>query len=402
MSTAKRPNIQAQDLTISLDRSAVLTPSTMSAGSNDKLLFTPGPLSTSSTVKQAMLHDLGSRDVAFIETVRQVRTGLLALGHVSEPDYTTVIMQGSGTFGVEATLGTAVPRDGKILIAANGAYGQRLVQIAKVLGISHQVLEWPESDLVEPAKIEAALVADSTITHVAVVHSETTTGLLNPIDQIGNVTKKHGRLLIVDAMSSFGGVPINIATSGIDYLVSSSNKCVEGVPGFSYVIARRAALSACEGNARSLSLDLLAQLKGLDGNGQFRFTPPTHALLAFKQALTELHQEGGVTARHARYSKNHEVLMKGMTGLGFQTFLTKDKLGPIITSFCTPKHPNFSFETFYQKLSELGFVIYPGKVSKADCFRIGTIGQLHPHHFEALVEATVKVLRGMGVSVPVE
>lgn len=364
----------------------------------DKLLFTPGPLTTSATVKEAMQHDLGSRDDAFIEIVRGVRRRLLALGGVAAPEYTAVLMQGSGTFSLEAVLASTVPSDGTVLVAVNGAYGRRLVQIGKTLRITMQTLEFGEHEPVDPARVEAALASDSSISHVAVCHCETTSGVLNPIDTIGGVVHKAGRRFFVDAMSSFGAIPLNLAAAHVDYLVSSSNKCIEGVPGFAFVIARLAALEATEGWARSVSLDILAQHLGLEANGQFRFTPPTHAILAFDEALNELDVEGGVAGRGKRYAENHAALVKGMTALGFRTYLQPEHQSYIITSFYYPDHPNFHFETFYRSLSDRGFVIYPGKVGNADCFRIGSIGRLYPDDVRNLVEAVRVVLDSMNVS----
>lgn len=357
------------------------------ASANDKPLFTPGPLTTSRSVKQAMLRDLGSRDSAFVNLVRDVRQRLLALAGVAAPDYECVIMQGSGTYSVEAVISSAVSAHGKLLAISNGAYGQRIIQIAKVHKIDATILTYPEDAKPTAADVEAALAQDPALTHVALVHSETTTGMINPIDEIGAVVKRHKRRFIVDAMSSFGGMPLEPDKTGIDFLVSSANKCIEGVPGFGLILASRAALLECEGRARSLSLDVFGQWKALEANGQFRFTPPTHALLAFHQALDELVAEGGAIARAQRYSKNYQTLVAGMRSLGFKEYLQPQDQGHIIVSFRFPDHPRFEFEEFYSRLSDKGYVIYPGKVSNADCFRIGCIGRLFPADFAALLAA---------------
>lgn len=364
----------------------------------DKLLFTPGPLTTSATVKEAMLSDLGSRDIAFIQMVREIRDELLAIAGVSRQTYTAVVMQGAGTFGVESVLSTAIPSTGKLLVLANGAYGQRMAQIARVLRLETIVAEVPENRRVSPESVSDALARDPAITHVACVHCETTTGLLNPVEEIGPIVRGAGRTFIVDAMSSFGGVPLDVAGAGIDYLVSSANKCIEGVPGFSFVIARRDALEKTEGTASSVSLDLHSQWRELERSGQFRFTPPTHVLLAFRQALRELAEEGGVTGRAVRYRSNHEVLVGGMQRLGFETYLPPEDQGYIITSFRYPAHPQFNFEELYRRLSEKGFVIYPGKVSRADCFRVGTIGRLQPSDVTDLLKAFATTLSEMNVT----
>lgn len=359
----------------------------------DKLLFTPGPLTTSATVKQAMLRDAGSWHFEFNAIVNDIRDRLLALAGVSrEAGYEAVLMQGSGTFGVEAVVSSTVPRNGKLLVIANGAYGERIVKIAAHADIDTHTLRYPEDTPASAEDVRAALEKDAAISHVAVVHCETTTGLLNPIAAIGHAVREQRRAYIVDAMSSFGAMPIDLEDTGIDYLVSSANKCIEGVPGFSFVIARKEALVATEGYARSLSLDLLGQWKGFEKNGQFRFTPPTHVLLAFDQALRELEQEGGVAARGARYKRNHEVLLEGMRAMGFRPYLAPEVQSYIITSFHYPAHPPFDFDSFYRRLSDLGMIIYPGKLSQVPCFRIGTIGRIFEADVRQLLSAVKSVM----------
>ena len=367
------------------------------SGSKDKLLFTPGPLTTSMTVKQAMLQDVGSRDFDFIDLVKEIRSRLLEIGGVGDDGYEAIIMQGSGTFTLEAVVSSSVPPVGKLLVIINGAYGRRIAQIAKIHNIQTTTLEFPENRLPDLVQIEKALETDAAITNVAVIHCETTTGLMNPVQDIGRIVQGFSRRLFVDAMSSFGAVPIDLAEWGIDYLVSSANKCIEGVPGFGFALVRRDALMQTEGNARSLSLDLLSQWKGLEQNGQFRFTPPTHALLAFRQALLELEAEGGVAGRAARYRANYETLIAGMRAMGFQEYLEREDQGYIITSFRYPPHPNFDFDEFYKRLNDRGYVIYPGKVSQADCFRIGTIGRIFESDVNDLLAALREVVAEMGI-----
>ena len=371
---------------MTVDRSDQATNSELPA-SKDKPLFTPGPLTTSQTIKQAMLRDLGSRDIEFIQLVQQIRDELLAIADVSQQDgYECVLMQGSGTFGVEAVINSAVPRDGKWLVLENGAYGKRMVTIARANEmdvISHST---PESTPIKPAEVSDVLAGDPSISGVAVVHCETTTGIMNPIEQIGEVVWAHNKVYFVDSMSAFGAVEFDFRKCEIDFLVSSANKCIEGVPGFSFCLARRSALEQTEGRSRSLSLDLHAQWKGLEKNGQFRFTPPTHVMLAFRQALRELAQEGGVAGRQRRYRQNCELLVDGMQKLGFKTYLERNVQGHIITSFLYPNDA-FSFETFYDRLNDAGYVIYPGKVSDADCFRIGNIGRIFESDVRGLLAA---------------
>ncbi len=367
----------------------------------DSLLFTPGPLTTSLDVKQAMLHDAGSWHFEFNARVAWIREQLLRVAGLSRSaGWEVVLLQGSGTFGVEAVFATGVPPNGKVAVLANGAYGERAAQMLVHAKIAHAVLRTPEDQPTDPAALDELLTRDPAITHVCAVHCETTSGILNPITEIGQIVRRHGRIFIVDAMSSFAGMPIDFEGAGIDYLVSSANKCVEGVPGFCFVFCRRARLLACEGWARSLSLDLLAQLKGFEKNGQFRYTPPTHALLAFARALVELEEEGGVAARAARYRRNHETLLAGLRTLGIHPYLPPAIQSHIITAFPFPAAPGFSFDAFYRKLSDRGFIIYPGKLTKADTFRIGTIGRLFPTDLEQLVHAIHQILLEMGWAQP--
>ena len=367
----------------------------------DPLLFTPGPLTTSASIKAAMQRDVGSRSLEFVELVSQIRAELLKIAGVSqESGYEAVLMQGSGTFAIEAVLSSVIAPDGRLLVLANGAYGERILQIAERLKIPVAVQRWPENESPDPDTVRRLLAAEPRPMHVAIVHLETTTGILNPIDEIAQIVREHGCRFIVDSMSSFGGVPIDLAALKADYVVSSANKCLEGVPGFSYVLARRDALESTLGYARSVSLDLLAQWHGLERDGQFRFTPPTHALLAFAQALKEFREEGGVAGRAQRYRANRDVLLAGMRRLGFREYLPRERQSDIITAFRYPEDPAFDFAEFYRLLAERGMVIYPGKVSDADSFRIGTIGRISPEQVQALLAEVGSVLDQMGVKRP--
>ncbi len=363
----------------------------------DKILFTPGPLSTSRTVKQAMLSDLGSRDYVFIEMVKDIRNRLLQIGQVRKGEYEAVLMQGSGTFGLESVVSSTVPPNGKLLVIVNGAYGRRMALIAETLNIEVKTLIFPEDRTPDLQEIESVLAKDNAVTNVAVVHCETTTGIINPIKEIGAIVKAHRKIYFVDAMSSFGAIPFNLAECGIDFMVSSANKCIEGVPGFSIILANQAALLATEGYARSISFNLLAQWQGLEANGQFRFTPPTHTLLAFHQALVELWDEGGVEGRANRYRSNYETLVKGSRALGLREYLHPDDQGYIITSYHFPSDPKFDFEEFYRRLNDKQQVIYPGKVTQAACFRIGSIGRIFPADVLTLLAAIRDTLEEMEI-----
>lgn len=356
------------------------------------LLLTPGPLSTSQTVREAMLQDWCTWDKDYNEgIVTPIRKGLLAIAGLDGDEYTSVLLQGSGTYCVEATIGAAVRPEDKLLILANGAYGKRMAQIADYYHINYVLVSLHETELVTGEVARRALEEHPGITHLSMVHSETTTGLLNPIEEVAEVIKGRGITFIVDAMSSFGGVPIDVKGLGIDFLVSSANKCIQGVPGFGFILAQKDKLMVTKGNARSLSLDIYAQWEAMEkGGGKWRFTSPTHVVHAFYQAMKELNEEGGITARYKRYQENHQILVEGMRGLGFKTLLPDDAQGPIITSFLYPSE-DFDFTSFYARLKEKGFVIYPGKISDADTFRIGNIGDIFPKDMEALIQAIKEI-----------
>lgn len=359
---------------------------------NPYILLTPGPLSSSKGVRNALLRDWCTWDDDYNkDIVQNIRRRLLSLSSDTPDDYTAVLMQGSGSFSVEACLGTAIPCDGKLLIITNGAYGKRMVKMAQALHLEHIELAYSETQLPCAGDISEVLSKNSDITHVAIVHCETTTGILNPIEEISTTIKSMGKIFIVDAMSSFGGIPIDIAKLKIDYLISSSNKCIQGVPGFGFVIAKKSELEKCKGNAHSLCLDLYDQWVEMEPSGKWRYTSPTHVVRAFYQALNELEEEGGVSARNSRYKENHRILVEGMRKLGFETLLDDNIQSPIITSFLYP-NKDFNFKNFYLKAKEQGFVLYPGKISEADTFRIGNIGEVYPDDMYRLIEVIEKIM----------
>ena len=366
------------------------------AAPRDPWLLTPGPLTTADSTKRAMLHDWGSRDRAFIAMTARVRRRLVEIA--GGGDLVAVPLQGSGTFVVEAALGTFVPRTGKVLILVNGAYGARMARICQVMGRAHATLETPEDVPPAAAAVDAALAADPAITHVAMVHCETTSGILNPVREVAEVVAARGRRLLLDAMSAFGALPLDMGTLRCDGVMASSNKCLEGVPGIGFIVARAAALAECEGQAHSLSLDLHDQWRYMERTGQWRFTPPTHVLAALDHALELFVAEGGVAGRGARYARNCRVLVDGLRALGFETLLPDHLQAPIIVTVRTPADPRFRFETFYEALSRRGYVIYPGKLTVADSFRVGCIGRLGEAEMHGALVAMTVALEEMGVT----
>jgi len=364
--------------------------------SQEPYLLTPGPLTTSRTTKTAMLRDWGSWDSDFNELTADICRRLLAAAHATET-HVCVPLQGSGTYAVEAALATLLPWDSKTLVLMNGAYGQRIARILTYLGRDFTTLDM--GDYLPPplTQVEALLAGDPAISHVAVVHCETSSGILNPLEAIADIVQRWDRRLFVDAMSSFGALPIDAREVSFDGLASSANKCFEGVPGFGFALLRRDVLKDCAENAHSLSLDLYDQWDYLNRTGQWRFTPPTHVVAAFASALDQHQAEGGVTGRLARYSGNKTVLVAGMRAMGFHTLLEDRWLSPIIVTFHAPGHPNFDFKTFYQLIKQQGFIIYPGKLTQVASFRIGCIGQLFEEQMQGVVAAVRTALDDMAI-----
>ncbi len=364
--------------------------------SGDPYLLTPGPLTTSLSVKQAMLHDYGSRDATFIDTNARILERLVDIVN-GRDTHVSVPLQGSGTFVVEAMIGNFVPVDGKLLILINGAYGQRIAKICDYYKREYLVQETPEDVPVNIVELDATLDNDTSITHVVVVHCETTSGILNPLREVAEVVARHRRSLLIDSMSAFGALPLDAREIEFDAVVASSNKCLEGAPGMGFCIARESALEKTEGNSPSLVLDLYDQWRAMQKNRQWRFTPPTHVLLAFDQALTEYEAEGGVVGRGGRYRANCDLLVSGMREMGFKTLLPDALQAPIIITFHMPTNPEFDFDAFYDGLKNQGYVIYPGKLTVADSFRMGCIGRLDQQHMQAALEAVKHMLKQFGI-----
>lgn len=347
-------------------------------------LLTPGPLTTTDTVKKEMLFDHCTWDDDYKKITLSIREKLLNLAHVSEPEYTVVLMQGSGTFGVESVLTSVIGEEDTLLIAANGAYGERMGDIARHAGIHYLMYEEDYNKIPSAEKIREILAEHPEITHVSMVHSETTSGILNDIASVAKVVKGAGKTFIVDAMSSFGGVDIPVGDLEIDFIISSANKCIQGVPGFSFIICNREKLMESKGKARSLSLDLYDQWETMNKDGKWRFTSPTHVVLAFAQALKEMEEGGGIVARAKRYEENNRLLIQKMAEMGIRPYIGSEHQGPIITTFLYPEHHNFSFQDMYQYIKDRGYAIYPGKVTDADTFRIGNIGEIYKEDIEKL------------------
>jgi 2-aminoethylphosphonate-pyruvate transaminase len=372
-----------------------ITPAVSDTG--DPLLLTPGPLTTGKRVKEVMVHDWGSRDAAFLKINSDVLARLPEIVN-GAGDYVTVPMQGSGTFAVEAMLTTFVPPTGTVLLLINGAYGHRAKKILDIARRGVVVHETPEDTPPDLAAVERILKDTPAITHIFTVHCETTSGVLNPIADIGALARKYRKSYLIDSMSAFGALPLDAQAIGPDAIAASSNKCIEGVPGLGFVICRKSALEQTAGNATTLVLDLHDQWKNFEKTGQYRFTPPIHVIVSFHQALMEFFEEGGQPGRGKRYAENCKVLIDGMRALGFEPLLSDNLQAPIIVTFRMPADPRFRFQEFYDRLKERGYVIYPGKLTVADSFRVGCIGRLYPDHMRGALAAIRDILDELGVT----
>jgi 2-aminoethylphosphonate-pyruvate transaminase len=363
---------------------------------NDPILLTPGPLTTSLETKQAMLRDWGSWDASFNSITTSICKDLVEIVN-GKGSHVCVPLQGSGTFSVEAALGNLVPRDGKVLVPNNGAYCARIVKILKYLGRAHSVIDLGDDKQATGAIVEGALQMDPTITHVAQVHCETGAGILNPLPEIAAACARQGKGLIVDAMSSFGALDIDVSKHPIDAVVAASGKCIEGAPGMGFVIARQSVLEQSQGNSHSLAMDLHDQWTYMQKTTQWRFTPPTHVVAAFRAALDQFKAEGGTAARGARYRKNCETLIESMSGLGLRTFLPRSIQAPVIVTFHAPGDPAYDFKSFYEKVRSRGYILYPGKLTKVETFRVGCIGAIDFNEMRNVTSAVAETLKEMGI-----
>jgi 2-aminoethylphosphonate-pyruvate transaminase len=368
----------------------------MSLVSRDPVLLTPGPLTTSLQTKNAMLRDWGSWDIAFNSVTAKVREQLLDIVH-GHGTHVCVPMQGSGTFSVEASVNTLVPRNGHVLVLINGAYGKRMARLVEMMGRKVSVFETPENIPTTAQDVDRLLANDKTITHVGLIHCETSTGILNPLAQIAEVVARHGKSLIIDAMSSFGALEIDARSVPFDAVIAASGKCIEGPPGMGFVLVRKSVLEKCSGNSMSLSLDLYDQWVYMEKTTQWRFTPPTHIVVAFHEALNQYFAEGGQPARLKRYTENYETLMAGMNELGLKQFLHPEIQAPIIVTIHAPASPKYSFKDFYDRVRNKGFILYPGKLTQAETFRVGCIGAIGAAEMRQAVNAMRDALVEMGI-----
>jgi 2-aminoethylphosphonate-pyruvate transaminase len=363
---------------------------------DDLLLLTPGPVSVSRSTKAVMMIDRPSGDVEFQADLAHIREYLVALVH-ADGTHTAIPLPGSSTYANEAAIALLVPPGRKLLVHTNGVYGDRLIEICEALGTAVAVLRTDPFTPPTADPFEAMLSADSAISHVMMVHCETSTGVLNPLEGIAALCRAHGKGLLVDAVASFGAVEIDAPALGIDAVMLSSNKCMQGVPGVGWAVVRTAAIENATPLRRSLSLDLREQSRHMDATGLFRFTPPTQVIMAFAQACREHAAEGGVAARHARYRRNWQRLVDGMRQMGFRTVVPDANASPIVATFHNPDDPAFSFQKLFEGMKRRGFVIFPGRLALANTFRIGCMGEVTEDDIGDALTAVSETMAEMGV-----
>ncbi|MFA5142287.1 MAG: 2-aminoethylphosphonate--pyruvate transaminase [Candidatus Woesearchaeota archaeon] len=361
------------------------------------ILLNPGPATTSDSVKMAqVVPDICPREKEFGELISFVRSHLLKVVNANPEHYSCVLFGGSGTLGVEAVISSVVPLSGKLLIINNGSYGQRQKEIAEVYSIPFY--DWKIDSRELPNLDELAKLIDSEkFTHLSFVHHETTTGLLNPFEQIVSLAKSRGLDVIADTVSSYAGVPIDLSAVPADFIVSTSNKCIQGMAGITFVIGRKDKIEQSKFIKRALYVNLYEQYLYMDKQNQFRFTPPVQTLYALKQAIIEFFKEGGIENRYARYSKNWEVLIKGLEKLNLQWLLPKWFQSKILVSVDYPNSPYFDFNKLHDRLYEKGFTIYPGKIGEYNTFRISTLGDISSKDISNFLSELEKVLSEMNV-----
>lgn len=360
------------------------------------ILLNPGPATTTDSVKRALVvADICPREEEFAAVVREVRESLVSIAG-GGAEHVAVLFAGSGTAVMDAAINSVVPPKRKIAVIINGAYGQRMAAIARAYGIACVELAFPWGRRIDLATIERALRADPDIACVAVVHHETTTGILNPVERVGELCAELGRTVIVDAISSLGGRPIDLAATKIDFLLGTSNKCLQGMPGLSFAICRRSALERLKDRPkRAFYLDLYSQYAGLQGTGEFPYTPPVQVVYALRQAIAEFEREGAA-ARHRRYAESYRTLKDGLKALGFRLLLETDESGILLTVH-EPADERYDFQRMHDWFYARGFTIYPGKLTGARTFRLSVMGAIDASDVRAFLRLLGEFLATEGI-----
>jgi len=364
------------------------------------ILLNPGPTTTTDTVKMALVvPDICPREKEFVHVMADVRNGLLKVVNADD-DYTCILFAGSGTAAMDAVINSVVPPDKKILIINNGAYGERMVKIAKAYNMGCVELKFPWTERPDLTKVEKTLEDDSKITHIAIVHHETTTGLLNPLKEMVDIARSRGKTLIADTISSFAGIPIDVRSDHMDFMISTSNKCIQSMAGVSFVLCKKSEIEkTARYPLRSFYLNLYQQYKYFEEHGEMQFTPPVQVIYALRQAIKEYFEEG-IENRYHRYCHNWKVLTHGLKDLGFRLLLKEEIHSKILTTVIEPDHERYDFDLLHDLLIERGFTIYPGKIHNNNTFRIANMGSIDHKDMEAFLEALANSMDKIGIKEP--
>jgi 2-aminoethylphosphonate-pyruvate transaminase len=366
-----------------------------------KILLNPGPATTTDSVKQAMVvEDICPREKSFGKLLDTIKEDLVKVVH-GGAEYIAALFTASGTGGLEAAITSAVPKGKKILIIDNGAYGARMVNIASTFGIEVIPYKLAYGDYPVVTHLEKLLIENRDVSHLAVVHHETTTGMLNPIQQICDLCTKHKVDVIVDCMSSYAGIPIDAKKWNAGYIISSSNKCIQGMPGMVFVIFKKQLLKELKNQKRSFYFDLYSQYVGFEKTGQMQFTPPVQVAYALRQAIDEYFIEGEIN-RWNRYQENWNTLYAGLKNLGFEFLLPESYQSKILLAIIEPSHSNYNFDTMHDYLFQKGYTIYPGKGAKEATFRLSVLGDLHKKDIEGFLIELKNYLLKAGIPLPLE
>lgn len=360
------------------------------------ILLNPGPATTTRSVKEAqVVPDICPREQEFGDLLDGIRRDLVRIVH-GEDQFVTILFGGSGTAAMEAVMSSVVPPGGRVLVVENGAYGTRFVEMAERHRIETVSFRMPYGEPPDLKALDALLSVNQGITHLFVIHHETTTGMLNPVSEIAATAARNGVSVVLDAMSSFAGLPIDLRRLGVDYLISSSNKCIQGMAGLSFVLCRRSLLVASRNHARTYYLDLLEQHLYFEKTRQTRFTPPVQTCYALRRAIDEYFAEGQ-GGRFARYRANWETLYAGLSNLGFRFLLPRQWESGILVAVREPDHPAYSFEDMHDYLYARGFTIYPGKGAREATFRLSILGDLSTTDVTAFLQALEAYLKERGI-----
>jgi|TARA_B100000315_G_scaffold40571_1_gene35417 2-aminoethylphosphonate aminotransferase len=363
-----------------------------------KILLNPGPATTTDTVKMAqVVPDICPREEEFSELMAGIRDDLLKIVNVDKKKYTTVLFGGSGTAVMESVIASVVNQEKTLLILKNGAYGDRMQKIVETYSIPFTTLEYEWGKPINLSEVDSYLKSNRNIGYIAMVHHETTSGILNSIENFSELGKNYGHTLILDAISSYAGISIDLKKTPIDFLMSTSNKCIQGMAGLAFSICKKSELKHLKDIPnRSFYLSLYDQYNYMEKTGQMRFTPPVQTIYALRQAIDEYFDEGSLN-RYNRYTENWKRLREGLQKLGFNLLLDPENESHILLTVVEPKNPEYNFDKIHNLLYDKGFTIYPGKLGKKKTFRLANMGAINSIDIDRFINELSNVIIKIGI-----